>query len=163
VFGQGNPHAQIVFIGEAPGQKEDEQQTPFVGASGAFLDTLLVSIDLRREDVYITNVVKFRPPDNRDPTPTEKEQCRPWLERELDLIRPRIIVPLGRHALAHFLPDLTISEAHGRPFTIDARTTTIFPIYHPAAALHNGSLRQTLQHDFLALGDLLAHTPSLVA
>ncbi len=155
VLGEGNPQAEIVFVGEAPGQKEDEQRRPFVGPAGQFLNELLASIGLKREDVYITNVVKYRPPGNRDPEPIEKEQCMPWLKLELALIKPKIIVPLGRHALGHFLPSLSISTAHGRPFNI-ADDVTIFPIYHPAAALHNGNLRAALQQDFLALGEYLA-------
>lgn len=154
VLGEGNPHAEIMFIGEAPGQKEDELGRPFVGAAGHFLDELLQSIGLKREDVYISNVVKFRPPNNRDPTPEEKEQCMPWLKLEIALIKPKIIVPLGRHALGHFFTTLTIGEAHGKaqPLT---KEITVFPIYHPAAALHNGHLRQALYDDFKALGNFL--------
>lgn len=157
VFGHGNPHAEIVFIGEAPGQKEDELGIPFVGAAGKFLDELLASIGLKREDIYITNVVKFRPPENRDPTPEEKEQCLPWLQLELALIQPKVIATLGRHALTQLFPTLSISTAHGKaqPLT---KKTTVFPIYHPAAALHNGGLRQALYDDFAALK---AHLDSL--
>lgn len=155
VFGEGNAKSEIVFVGEAPGQKEDEQGRPFVGAAGQFLNELLTSINLKREDVYITNVVKYRPPGNRDPEPIEKEQCMPWLKLELAIIKPKIIVPLGRHALGHFLPKLSITNAHGRSFTINDGVT-LFPIYHPAAALHNGNLRATLEQDFLALGAFLS-------
>ncbi len=162
VLGEGDPHATVMFIGEAPGQKEDELRRPFVGAAGQFLNDLLASIDLKREDVYISNVVKFRPPDNRDPTPIEKEQCMPWLMLEIALVKPRVIVPLGRHSLGHFFPEITIGHAHGKPFNLTFPTTsgqpetiTIFPIYHPAAALHNGNLRSSLQSDFRALGDFL--------
>ncbi len=154
VLGEGNPHATVMFIGEAPGQKEDELKRPFVGASGKFLDQLLAGIGLKREDVYISNVVKYRPPENRDPTPEEKEQCLPWLMREIALIKPRVIVPLGRHALGHFLPEITISDAHGKAFPFPD-SMTIFPIYHPAAALHNGNLRSSLVSDFRALGEFL--------
>lgn len=150
VFGHGNPHAEIVFIGEAPGQKEDELGIPFVGAAGKFLDELLGSIGLKREDVYITNVVKFRPPENRDPTPEEKEQCLPWLKLELALIKPKLIVTLGRHALTQLFPTLSIGEAHGKAQPI-TKEMVAFPIYHPAAALHNGNLRQALFDDFTAL------------
>ena len=159
VLGEGNPHADIVFIGEAPGQKEDEQKRPFVGAAGQFLNELLTSIGLQREDVYISNVVKFRPPDNREPEPIEKEQCMPWLMLEIALIKPRLIVPLGRHSLGHFFPQKTITEAHGKPFKLTDEMT-VFPIYHPAAALHNGNLRSTLIADFRALGDYLADEKS---
>ena len=104
VLGEGNPEANIMFIGEAPGAKEDELGRPFVGAAGKFLDELIESIGLKRSDVYISNVVKYRPPDNRDPTPEEKEQCMPWLMQEIAIIKPRVIVPLGRHSLGHFYP-----------------------------------------------------------
>ncbi len=154
VLGEGNPHADIMFIGEAPGQKEDEQGRPFVGPAGQFLDELLGTIGLKRADVYISNVVKYRPPANREPTPEEKEQCMPWLKMEIALIKPTVIVPLGRHALGHFFTKLTITEGHGKPQTLND-TVTVFPIYHPAAALHNGSLRQALYDDFKALGEFL--------
>lgn len=160
ILGEGNPHAAIMFIGEAPGQKEDEQGRPFVGPAGQFLDELLGTIGLKREEVYISNVVKYRPPGNRDPTPEEKEQCMPWLKMEISLIKPKVIVPLGRHALGHFFTKLSITEAHGKPQILrsardDGKEVTIFPIYHPAAALHNGSLRQALYDDFKALGKFL--------
>ncbi len=150
VLGEGNPKAEIMFVGEAPGQREDEQGRPFVGPAGKFLDELLQSIGLRREDVYISNVVKFRPPENRDPTPEEKEACLPWLQLEIAIIKPKVIVPLGRHALGTFFTDLNITAAHGKPQVLNA-TTAVFPIYHPAAALHNGGLRQSLFDDFAAL------------
>ncbi len=152
VLGEGNPHASVMFIGEAPGAREDELKRPFVGAAGKFLDELLFSINIERKDVYISNVVKYRPPENRDPTPKEKEQCMPWLMLEIALVKPRVIVPLGRHSLAHFLSDITIGDAHGKSFTITS-DCTIFPIYHPAAAMHNGNLRSSLQSDFYALRD----------
>lgn len=155
VLGEGNPHAALMFIGEAPGQKEDELKRPFVGAAGQFLNELLDSIALKREAVYISNVVKYRPPSNRDPEPKEKEQCLPWLLLEISIIRPRVIVPLGRHSLAHFFPAMTISEAHGKAFPL-TKAMTVFPIYHPAAALHNGSLRQALHADFRALKEYLS-------
>lgn len=154
VLGEGNAHAEVMFIGEAPGQKEDELGRPFVGAAGQFLDELLGSIGFKREDVYISNVVKFRPPNNRDPTPEEKEQCMPWLKMEIALIKPKVIVPLGRHALGHFFATLSISNAHGKPHVL-SDDLTVFPIYHPAAALHNGGLRQALYDDFKALGEFL--------
>lgn len=154
VLGEGNPQAEIMFIGEAPGQKEDELGRPFVGAAGQFLNELLESIGLRREDVYISNVVKYRPPGNRDPTPEEKEACMPWLMAEIALIQPSVIVPLGRHALGHFFTTVSISDAHGRPQKL-TESVTVFPIYHPAAALHNGNLRQALFDDFKALKNFL--------
>lgn len=154
VFGHGDPETKVVFIGEAPGQKEDEMKIPFVGAAGQLMNNLLERIGLKREEVYITNVVKYRPPGNRDPEPIEKEQCMPWLKLELAIIQPRVIVPLGRHALGHFLPKITISNAHGKAFKVND-DVTIFPIYHPAAALHNGNLRSGLESDFLALGEFI--------
>lgn len=154
VPGEGDPKARVMFIGEAPGEKENELKRPFVGAAGKLLDDNLQMIGLPRESVYITNVVKYRPPENRDPTPAEKEQCMPWLMLEIALIRPSVIVPLGRHALWHFFPELKISEAHGRAFPL-TDDITIFPIYHPAAALHSGGLRSALQADFRKLQDFL--------
>ncbi len=154
VLGEGNPKAEILFIGEAPGQKEDELGRPFVGPAGQLLDELLHSIGLQREDVYISNVVKYRPPGNRDPTPEEKEQCMPWLKREIALIRPRVICPLGRHALGHFFPTLSITVVHGKPLAL-TDSVTIFPIYHPAAALHNPGLRTALAEDFHHLRQFL--------
>lgn len=160
VLGEGNPHAEVMFIGEAPGEQEDKQGRPFVGAAGQFLNELLASIGLKREEVYISNVVKFRPPGNRDPTPEEKEACMPWLMLEIALIKPKVIVPLGRHALGHFFTKISITNAHGQPQTLrqaqgDIPSVTIFPIYHPAAALHNGGLRQALFDDFNALKKFL--------
>lgn len=160
VLGEGNPHAEILFVGEAPGKKEDELMRPFVGASGKFLDTLIESVGRKREQVYISNIVKYRPPENRDPTKTEKEQCFPWLKKEIALIKPKVIVPLGRHSLGYFLPDISITDAHGKAYSIALHDIhmpeiTIFPMYHPAAALHNGSLRQTLRDDFQKLKLLL--------
>ena len=114
VFGNGNTKARVVFIGEAPGKKEDETGVPFVGAAGKFLAEMLQSIKMDRADVYITNTVKYRPPENRDPTPTEKQQCRAWLVAELNYIKPDVIVFLGRHALNSFFPELSISDAHGK-------------------------------------------------
>ena len=162
VLGEGNPQAEIVFIGEAPGQREDEQGRPFVGPAGQFLNELLESIGLKREDVYITNVVKYRPPENRDPTPEEKEQCMPWLMLELALIKPSVIVPLGRHALGHFFPKLSISDAHGHAQVL-TKDMAVVPIYHPAAALHNPHLRDSLFNDFKNLKTFLDNrTPTNV-
>ena len=150
VLGEGNDHAEIMFIVEAPGEQEDNLGRPFVGPAGKFLDELLLSIGLKRSDVYISNVVKFRPPANRDPTPEEKEACLPWLMLEVALIKPKVIVPLGRHSLGHFFPKLAISAAHGKAQKLTDKIS-IFPIYHPAAALHNPGLRQALHDDFAGL------------
>ncbi len=155
VFGHGNPRAAIMFIGEAPGQKEDEQGKPFVGAAGKLLDEMLKSIDMSRDDVYISNVVKYRPPDNRDPTPEEKEACVPWLMLEIAIIKPRVIITLGRHALTQFFSSLSIGDAHGKPQKL-SDTCTAFPMYHPAAALHNPGLRETLFADMQSLKAHLA-------
>lgn len=167
VLGEGNPHAEIMFIGEAPGQKEDELKRPFVGPAGELLNELLTSIGLKREDVYISNVVKYRPPLNREPTPEEKEQCLPWLQLEIAMINPSVIIPLGRHALTHFLPKLNISRAHGKPHIITPtkgpakeKTITIFPMFHPAASLHNPGLRQSLFDDFQVLKQFLEKNKS---
>lgn len=159
VMGDGSEHAEIIFIGEAPGQDEDEQGKPFVGRAGKLLTELIESIGLKRTDVYITNVVKFRPPENREPTPEEKEACLPFLQMEIAIIKPKVLVPLGRHALTQFFTKLSISDAHGKPHSLKmgeaAAPITIFPIYHPAAALHNPNLRQALFDDFTALGEFL--------
>jgi len=154
VLGEGNAKADIVFIGEAPGQKEDELGRPFVGPAGKFLDELLASIGLQRRDVYITNIVKYRPPGNRDPEPSEKAACLPWVKLELALIRPKVICTLGKHSLNEFFPKLSISKVHGEPQKV-TKDFTVFPIYHPAAALHNGSLRGELFEDFRKLKEFL--------
>lgn len=210
VFGDGNPEADIVFIGEAPGKKEDEQGVPFVGASGKFLSEMLASIHLKREQVYITNIVKYRPPSNRDPLPEEKHNFLPYLQSQLEVIKPLLAVTLGRHSGEAFIPGLKISEDHGQPKRIylrmsdvggegtdgvqgagENRTETydkyvegesepvtqqsavkpgklhglagkmpvlalvILPLYHPAAALYNGGMRQTLLDDFSQIPGIL--------
>jgi uracil-DNA glycosylase family 4 len=221
VMGDGNPDADIVFIGEAPGKNEDEQGLPFVGASGKFLSEMLESIGLQRKDIYITNIVKYRPPNNRDPLPEEKKEFLPYLQRQLEVIAPKVVVTLGRHSTNCFLPyvpscasciaggppeqclalarsehrkdgvavatsaakhkntqsqvrsggssgmpggracdiPLQISKSHGEPKRIklqfkenkDVLEVVILPLYHPAAALYNGGMRQTLLDDFSAI------------
>ena len=205
VFGDGSPDAKLVFIGEAPGKNEDLQGKPFVGAAGKFLNEMLASIGMKREDIYITNIVKYRPPNNRDPLPEEKKAFLPYLQAQLEVIQPRVVVTLGRHSLNCFLPDLQISQVHGQPKRIrlaysktragdngssamlgadeqrtepydgtakeaaesattqraeksgrvsgsatkqDGLTIIILPLFHPAAALYNGSMRATLMEDF---------------
>ena len=151
VPGDGNPEAQIMFIGEAPGKKEDEQGIPFVGAAGKFLNEMLASINLKREDIYIANVAKCRPPENRDPLPEEVAACWPWLEKQIEIINPKIIITLGRHSLGRFYPGIKISEAHGRAFKRNLPNIgerVFYALYHPAAALYNGSMRETLLADF---------------
>ena len=197
VMGDGNPDADIVFIGEAPGKNEDEQGLPFVGAAGKFLNEMLASIGLQRSDIYITNIVKYRPPNNRDPLPEEKKAFWPYLVRQLAVIEPKVIVTLGRHSMEYFLPDARISQIHGQPkrfkvllppYSIgrpgtdgvqgkgeqrtevyetytegaaepltqqSAVTWVILPLYHPAAALYNGGLRQTLIDDFQTLPTII--------
>jgi len=146
VFGDGNPGAEIVFIGEAPGKNEDEQGKPFVGAAGKFLNEMLEMIGLKRADVYITNIVKYRPPNNRDPYPEEKEAFLPFLRKQLEVIQPLVVITLGRHSLNCFLPELSISQVHGQPKRKGGQV--YLPLFHPAAALYNGAMRQTLIDDF---------------
>jgi uracil-DNA glycosylase family 4 len=146
VFGEGNPDAEILFIGEAPGKKEDSQGLPFIGAAGKFLNELLGMINLKRDLVYITNIVKYRPPNNRDPLPEEKAAFMPYLDEQINIIRPKLIVTLGRHSMNCFMPDLKISEVHGKTKRLLGRV--YLPLFHPAAALYNGGLRQTLIDDF---------------
>lgn len=152
VMGDGSANADIVFIGEAPGKQEDEQGLPFVGASGKFLNEMLASAGLKREDVYITNIVKYRPPNNRDPLPEEKREFWPYLMRQLEIIKPKVVITLGRHSGAAFIPDLVISKDHGHARTVKYHDYEflVIPLYHPAAALYNGSMRQVLIDDFLA-------------
>ncbi len=153
VTGHGNTAADVVFIGEAPGKNEDLQGIPFVGAAGKFLDEMLAAANLKREDIYITNIVKYRPPGNRDPKPEEKRAFWPFLVRELQIIKPRIIVTLGRHSMEYFLPNAKISEIHGQPkrVTFGETKLVIMPLYHPAAALYNGQLKTTLMEDFATI------------
>ena len=153
VFGDGNPEADLVFIGEAPGKNEDEQSKPFVGAAGKFLNEMLEMIGLERDDVYITNIVKYRPPNNRDPLPEEKTSFMPYLESQLEVIKPQLTITLGRHSLNCFLPDLKIGQIHGQPKRFHGRV--YLPLFHPAAALYNGGLRQTLIDDFASIPAIL--------
>lgn len=157
VMGDGNLNAEIVFIGEAPGKNEDEQGLPFVGAAGKFLNEMLAQAGMERGDVYITNIVKYRPPNNRDPLPEEKKAFWPYLVRQLDVIAPKVVVTLGRHSMEYFLPDAKISQIHGeaKRITFDGSKIVIVPLYHPAAALYNGGMRQTLVDDFL-------HVPKVI-
>ncbi len=205
VFGEGSPDAEVVFIGEAPGKNEDLQGKPFVGAAGKFLDEMLEMIALKREDVYITNIVKYRPPNNRDPFPEEKKAFLPYLQSQLEAIQPKVVVTLGRHSMNCFLPDLQISQVHGQPKRVrlmfkgsesetgglgrsamqgaDEQQTgavhkgtakgaaesvtrqsvlsvVILPLFHPAAALYNGAMRQTLIDDFALIPSIIAKIKS---
>lgn len=161
VFGDGNPESEVVFIGEAPGKKEDEQGVPFVGSAGKFLSEMLEGIGMKREDIYITNIVKYRPPNNRDPLPEEKELCNEWLISEIKIISPKLIIFLGRHSMTRFFPTEKISEIHGKLLiknTQEFGKQAFMPLYHPAAALYNGGMRETLIKDFkkikIALGKI---------
>jgi uracil-DNA glycosylase len=165
VPGDGNPEAEIMFIGEAPGKKEDEMGKPFVGAAGKFLDEMLATINLKRENVYIANVCKCRPPENRDPLPEEVATCWPWLEKQIEIINPKLIITLGRHSLGRFFPLMKISEVHGKAFRrefpnlgnkgLPAGRRVFYALYHPAAALYNGSMRETLLKDFKRIPKVL--------
>ena len=159
VPGEGAEDAEIMFIGEAPGWYEDQQGRPFVGPAGKYLDELLASISLRREQVYIANVIKCRPQGNRDPLPTEIRNCRKWLERQIELIRPKMIVTLGRYSMAMFFPGKSISKIHG---TAQKRDNVIYyAMYHPAAALHQQSLRRAIEDDMLKIPSLLAQAETI--
>ena len=151
VIGDGDLDADIVFIGEAPGKNEDLQGLPFVGAAGKFLNEMLAAAGMERKDVYITNIVKYRPPNNRDPLPEEKAAFWPYLLKQLQIINPKVVITLGRHSMEYFLPGMKIGQIHGEPKRIQFgdHKIVIMPLFHPAAALYNGSLRQTLIDDFL--------------
>jgi len=157
VYGEGDVDANIVFVGEAPGKKEDEQGRPFVGAAGKFLNEMLGNIGIKRDDVYITNIVKYRPPDNRDPRPEEKQAFWPILVRQLNVIQPKLVVTLGRHSMGYFLPNIKISEVHGElaQIKIGDRIQAVLPLFHPAAAMYNGGLRQTLLNDFAKIPEII--------
>ena len=159
VPGEGPENAPLVFIGEAPGFHEDQQGRPFVGQAGQFLEQLLNSIGMKRSDVYICNVIKCRPPGNRDPLPTEIKNCQKWLDQQLELLSPKMVVTLGRYSLAKFFPGETISKIHGK-----ARrqgNVLYFAMYHPAAALHQQSLRQTIEADMLKIPPLVAQVEEI--
>jgi len=161
VPGEGAEDADIMFIGEAPGWHEDQQGRPFVGPAGLYLDKLLASINLRREQVYIANVIKCRPPANRDPLPSEIHNCRKWLDRQIELIRPRMIVTLGCYSMAMFFSGKSISKIHG---TAQRRDNVIYyAMYHPAAALHQQRLRQVIEADMLKIPSLLAESEAVPA
>jgi uracil-DNA glycosylase family 4 len=153
VPGEGPADARVMVVGEAPGRFEDESGRPFVGRAGALLDELLAAAGLARSDVYITNVVKARPPGNRDPTKAEVEHWMPVLVQQLEIVAPELVVPLGRHALAHFAPGAKIGEVHGRRIASDGHA--LYPLYHPAAGLRSTALRATLFADARGLASAL--------
>jgi uracil-DNA glycosylase family 4 len=154
VPGEGPADAEIMFIGEGPGFHENEQGRPFVGAAGKYLEELLAKINLQRSNVFIGNVVKCRPPNNRDPLPDELAACSDYLERQIQVINPKVIVTLGRYSMARFLPNAKISEVHGQSFKIKGRL--VVPMFHPAAALHQPSLKTSIERDFAALPGLIS-------
>lgn len=159
VPGEGAEDAAIVFIGEAPGWHEDQQGRPFVGQAGKFLDELLASVGMTRKDVYICNVLKCRPPENRDPLPAEMKTCQVWLDRQIELIQPKMIVTLGRYSMARFFPGATISKVHGKERKEGG--IIYYAMYHPAAALHQQSLRKTIEMDMLRIPALLSQLDQL--
>jgi len=154
VPGEGPEKVEILFIGEAPGWHEDQQGRPFVGPAGQFLEELLASIDLKRSQVYIANVIKCRPPSNRDPLPGEIQACSKWLDQQIELLQPRIIVTLGRYSMARYFPNQSISKIHGQARR--ENNVILFPMYHPAAALHQGSLRKIIEADMLKIPPILS-------
>jgi len=154
VPGEGPENAEIVFIGEGPGFHEDRQGRPFVGAAGNYLNELLEQNGLKREQVYITNIVKCRPPGNRDPQPEEIETCRPYLDRQIELIRPRLIITLGRYSMQRYFPGASISRIHGQPKRVG--NVIYYPMFHPAAALHQPRWRDLVEEDMKKIPDLLA-------
>ena len=162
VFGEGDLTSEIVFIGEAPGKKEDETGLPFVGMAGKFLDSMLEMINLDRKKVYITNIVKYRPLNNRDPLPEEIKIFLPYLQMQLEVIQPKVVVALGRHSASCFVPNIKISKEHGKPkrlvinFNENKLEVIFLPLYHPAAALYNGSKRQTLIDDFTLIPEIIS-------
>jgi uracil-DNA glycosylase family 4 len=159
VPGEGPMNAEIMFIGEGPGFHENQQGRPFVGAAGKYLEELLVKIGYQREDVFITNVVKCRPPNNRDPLPDELAACSDYLERQMQVINPKVIVSLGRYSMARFLPNAKISDIHGQSFNIKGRL--VVPMFHPAAALHQPSLKLSIERDFTHLPELIAKSSKI--
>ena len=161
VPGEGPEDAQILFIGEAPGWHEDQQGRPFVGPAGQFLDQLLAAAKLKRDRVYITNIIKSRPPSNRDPMPVEIKACEPWLDQQIAILKPKIIVTLGRYSMGKFFSGESISKIHGTARKWDS--IIIVPMYHPAAALHQQSLRKTIEADFQKLPEVLARLTKVKA
>lgn len=157
--GEGPGDAEVMLVGEAPGFHEDQQGRPFVGAAGQFLEELLESIGLQREDVFITNVIKCRPPGNRDPLPQELSACEPYLDRQIELIEPTVVVTLGRFSMARAFPEARISRIHGEPRKVEG--IVYYPMYHPAAALHRPSLRGTVEEDMRGIPGVIERAPQM--
>lgn len=157
VFGEGSLRPQIYFLGEAPGRHEDLSGRPFIGQAGKLLTKLIESIGLTREDVYITSVVRYRPPNNRDPKPDEIAAFKPYVDQEIKILKPKIIATLGRFSLNKFLPEVKISQVHGVPHPIifEGESIIIYPLYHPAAALRRREFKAVLEADFQKIADLL--------
>lgn len=153
VPGEGNSKAEIMFIGEGPGQNEDEQGIPFCGAAGRLLDEMLASINLKREEVFIANMIKCRPPNNRDPLDDELEACEPWLDQQIETINPKVLVTLGRFSMAKMLPGVKISEVHGGVY--ERNDKIVIPLYHPAVGLYKASMKKTLLEDFKSIKKFL--------
>ncbi len=163
VAGEGNPDSEVLFIGEAPGRNEDESGRPFVGQAGKLLEKNLNVIGLQRSDVFITNIVKYRPPDNRDPFPEEIAACKDWLDEQIKIIDPKIIVTLGRFSMGKFIEGVTISKVHGQPRFVDfgGKRYIVYPMFHPAAALRSGSMMKPFEEDFVKLSTLLTKPVSV--
>ncbi len=166
VFGEGNIDCKVMFIGEAPGATEDRLKRPFVGRGGQLLDKMITEIGWKRADVYISNIVKRRPPENRDPLPSEIEAYKPYLTRQIAIINPKVIVPLGRFSMNYFLPDAKISRDHGRVLQIDGRL--VYPVYHPAAALRSTGMMDVFREDLKKLpkvlsGELTVELPAAIS
>jgi uracil-DNA glycosylase len=163
VFGEGNPDTKVYFLGEAPGFYEDRDGRPFIGQAGKLLDKLLESINLKREDVYISNVVRFRPPENRDPLPEELAAFAKYVDEEIEIISPKVIVTLGRFSMNKFLPDVKISQVHGKVEFVKFhdKDLIIIPMYHPAAALRAGAIMEQLKKDFLTIEKVLKDIPAV--
>jgi DNA polymerase len=157
VFGEGDPSAEIVFIGEGPGYWEDQKARPFVGNAGSFLNQLLQSIELPRKDVFITNVVNYRPPENRDPSPEEINAFKPYIDKMIEIIKPKVIITLGRFSMAKFIPGVKISDVHGKKQNVNwkGREIVVIPMYHPAAGLRNGEIKRRTIEDFKNIPDIL--------
>ena len=166
VFGEGDINCKVMFIGEAPGKTEDLLKRPFVGRAGKLLDTMMQELGWKRADVYITNIVKRRPPENRDPFPGEISAYQPYLTRQIEIIKPKLIVTLGRFSMNYFAPEAKMTRDHGRALLIGAQKQVVFPVYHPAAALRSTKMMETLRADFrkipkVLVGKLVPERPSL--
>ena len=165
VFGEGNPDTKIFFLGEGPGYWEDQKGRPFVGNAGALLNQLLYSIKLPREDVFITNVICFRPPENRDPLPEEIEAFAPYIDEMIDIINPKLVVTLGRFSMAKFVSGVKITAVHGKSFVVDwkGRKIAVVPMFHPAAALRSGEVLRMIKEDFMLLPEVLKQNSQVQA